>query len=637
MRKIAAWLVLVVVFSVGMTNPALAQGDLMLQSVDGEDFPLITLGVTLPADMFQEGALPEFKVEENGRLADVESMESVFAEREPIDIILLIDTSGSMADGVLDDAKEAALRFIGSMGESDEIAVIGFSASPVLAAGFTTDRSLLTSAIEGLRASGETAVYDTIVEAVRLLMTRETSQQNIVLLSDGGDTVSGSSLDDAVHAVRTAGAPIFAVALESPEFNPSALQVVSDGSGGRLMTVSDPSGLVGLFEGIAQELQNLYMVTYRSQEPNTKDIELDITATTGSQEAVVSVVIRNPLMDRVGDSSDVVEQTREQVMADPRLMTLAVGLLFVAVALLVMAMVLMAMRSPSALSQLEFYDSQGSGLVGEAANANGDTSHGKMMSAVGYVAGKRGFTMLIHERLERASLPLRAVEFIYFHVLAVIAVGVLVQVLTGTFALSLLFVVVATIGPLIALDAMAVRRKRAFEEQLPEILQLLAGSLRAGWGILQAIELVVKEIGPPSAPEFQRVETEARLGMPVSAALEKMAERVDSNDLRWAVSAINIQREVGGNLAEVLDIVADTMRERANLRRQVQALTAEGRLSAIILVALPFVLLFVILMTNPFYMSQFFDSPMGLAMAVAGIVLMIVGVIWLRKVIQVEV
>jgi tight adherence protein B len=136
-------------------------------------------------------------------------------------------------------------------------------------------------------------------------------------------------------------------------------------------------------------------------------------------------------------------------------------------------------------------------------------------------------------------------------------------------------------------------------KQLPDTLQLLAGTLKAGYGVLQAIDTVVKEVEDPTSTEFQRALTEARLGLPLEDSLGDMAERIDSDDFRWVVVAMNIQRQVGGNLAELLETVAATLRGREQVRRQISALSAEGRLSAIILIALPFVILGFLLMTNP--------------------------------------
>ena len=139
-------------------------------------------------------------------------------------------------------------------------------------------------------------------------------------------------------------------------------------------------------------------------------------------------------------------------------------------------------------------------------------------------------------------------------------------------------------APIWFLGWAADRRRARFEADLPDIVSLIAGSLRSGWGIQQAIDLIVDETKDPAATEFRRVQSETRLGLSLEESLNKMAARLDSLDFAWIVSAIGIQREVGGNLAEVLDIAAAAIRERAELRREVVALTAEGRFSAIILV-----------------------------------------------------
>jgi tight adherence protein B len=173
------------------------------------------------------------------------------------------------------------------------------------------------------------------------------------------------------------------------------------------------------------------------------------------------------------------------------------------------------------------------------------------------------------------------------------------------------------------------RRKRAFMEQLPGTLQLLAGSLRAGYGLMQAIDTVVKEADDPTATEFARVLTEARLGMPVEEALEGMAQRLESDDFHWVVMAIGIQREVGGNLAELLTTVAATMRGRATLRRQIRVLSAEGRISAWVA--------FVLQLMNPGYLAELFQRTVGLIMVAVGIALLLAGAMWLRKIVDIEV
>jgi tight adherence protein B len=172
---------------------------------------------------------------------------------------------------------------------------------------------------------------------------------------------------------------------------------------------------------------------------------------------------------------------------------------------------------------------------------------------------------------------------------------------------------------------------------MPDTLQLVAGSLSAGYSLPQAIDAVVREGAQPIAGEFSRAIIESRLGVPVEDALENIALRMDNEDFRWVVMAIRIQREVGGNLAEVLSTVAQTMRERERVRRQVRVLSAEGRLSAWVLGGLPPLFLGYLLLVRPNYVKPLFTDKIGIAMlSVVGIVF-IGGVFWLRKVVQVEV
>jgi tight adherence protein B len=155
--------------------------------------------------------------------------------------------------------------------------------------------------------------------------------------------------------------------------------------------------------------------------------------------------------------------------------------------------------------------------------------------------------------------------------------------------------------------------------------------------LLQALDAVAKDAAEPAAKEFSRALAETRIGADVSEALEHMAERMDSTNMRWASMAIQIQRTVGGNLAETLRTTAKTLRERESLKRHVRALSAEGRLSAYILIALPIGIFLFTLQSNREYVELLWTRPLGLAMVGAGLVSMTIGIFWMRKVVDVEV
>jgi len=248
-----------------------------------------------------------------------------------------------------------------------------------------------------------------------------------------------------------------------------------------------------------------------------------------------------------------------------------------------------------------------------------------------------GFSASLDERLEQAGIKILAGEFITLVALAALAGAVFGALILPNIIFVLIVAAAAAAIPFVWLGWAGRKRQNALNDQLADTLSILASSLRAGYSFLQALDTVAKEIGEPSAHEFQRVVAEIRLGRPVDEALIAMAQRVGSDDLKWAVIAINVQRQVGGNLAEVLDIVANTVRERGYLRRLVRVLSAEGRLSIAILTALPFLLLLYEALVNPEYVKLLFTHPLGIVMLIAGAVAMSLGVFWMTRIVRIDV
>jgi tight adherence protein B len=274
----------------------------------------------------------------------------------------------------------------------------------------------------------------------------------------------------------------------------------------------------------------------------------------------------------------------------------------------------------------------GSGSFGNSAVAR---------SAVDFadrVVQKRDFDSVLAKRLESAGLPLKPAEWLLIHV--GLAIGLtLVMLLFFDFrpVPALIGLGVGVLLPLAYLTHKEVRRKNQFADNLPDTLQLIAGSLAAGYSLLQAVDTVVRESEGAISSEFGRALVEARLGVPVEDALDSVALRMGSQDFEWVVMAIRIQREVGGNLTEVLHNVSATLRDRARLHRQVRALSAEGRLSAVILVGLPILVGAFFGLFRPDYIRPLFTTAVGLAMFVLSVGLLIAGGLWLRKIVDVEV
>ena len=239
--------------------------------------------------------------------------------------------------------------------------------------------------------------------------------------------------------------------------------------------------------------------------------------------------------------------------------------------------------------------------------------------------------------LERASLPLRAAEAMFFVATLAFLLGVVAVVLTGNLLMGLVVFGFALMLPKAILDMRVRRRQKKFVGQLPDMLALLAGTLKAGYSITQGFEAVSKEVDEPMGKELRRVVTEHRLGRTLEDALDSTAGRMGSDDFAWTVMAIKIQREVGGNLAELLMTVADTMTQRERLRRDVNSLTAEGRVSAFILGLLPPALGVVMYMMNRDYIMELFTPGLGYVMIGAAVVAMVIGFVWMKKIITIEV
>lgn len=282
------------------------------------------------------------------------------------------------------------------------------------------------------------------------------------------------------------------------------------------------------------------------------------------------------------------------------------------------------------------------GAVGEQPLVADEGSPTQWVPEALAVAGERlaeatGFSEKLDARLERAGMPVLAGEFVALTAVAGVLGAVFAALLLQNLVFVLLVAGVIALAPWLWVLRGESKRQRALNDQLADTLSILASSLRAGYSFLQALDTVSKEIGPPSDEEFQRAVAEIRLGRPVEDALLAMADRVASEDLLWAVLAMNVQRQVGGNLAEVLDIVANTVRERAYLRRQVRVLTAEGRISAAILTALPFLVLLYIAIVQADYIAPLFTTTRGLILLLGGGLWMGLGIFIMFRMVKLDV
>ena len=592
-----------------------------------------------------------FTVTEAGQAVPSFTVESLSSSSvEDVTVVLVMDVSGSMAGQPIIDARNAARTFVSGLPSNVRIALVSFSDKPSTRVGFTTDKGRVLAEISGLQANGGTALYDAVVQGTNLLNSFPGAQHNMVLFSDGGDSASHASLNDATNAVRSAKASATVVGLVTSQTDQHALDSLAGAyKGGRSLRVNQSAQLASAFTQVAQTISSQYVLTYVSSRQQPRDLDIVVGVKVGSASAQdTSTVINTRTGEKPASVAPGTEahpyQSRAPIAAFASKVGYYIGIGGVFAAVLIFLGVLLYAPQKGKAAQvlqrgLRLYSRGERKKIKQPEEGflTGTAVGRRAMELVDKVPKSEAFEARIQTLLERAAWPLRSTEFIVLQIAGAFVGALIGFGLFGRWWLGIVLLVGGAIVPRLVLAQRVAKREALFLSQLPDVLQLLSGSLQAGYGFMQAIDTVAKEATPPASTEFSRVLSEARLGMPVDEALNAMAERVGGEDFRWVVLAINIQRQVGGNLAALLGTVANTLREREMVRRQIKVLSAEGRLSAMILVALPFVLAGYISIVNPGYIGQLFKVTIGKVMVAGGVVLMGLGILWLRKIIKIDV
>lgn len=244
---------------------------------------------------------------------------------------------------------------------------------------------------------------------------------------------------------------------------------------------------------------------------------------------------------------------------------------------------------------------------------------------------------VIEHKLVQAALPIRGAEFMVICLGVALFAAVVLMILSGSMLLGLIGGMVGFGIPLLILNIKIGQRKKAFNDQLGDTIILIANSLRTGYSFMQAIEMVSREMPKPIGEEFARVLKEMNLGVTTEETLNNMTQRVKSEDLDLVITAVLIQRQVGGNLAVVLDSIANTIRERVKIQGHIKTLTAQGKISGIIVGMLPIAIGGIIYVINPEYIKILFIHPIGKAMLAAGAVSQFIGIMVIRKIINIDI
>ena len=566
----------------------------------------------------------------NGTAADAEAVNADTSTLVKRTAVLVIDTSNSMKGSRFDAAKSAVLAYLDAVPDDVEVGIVSFADVVTQSLQPTKDRDLAREVIDELTLSRQTRLYDGVLAAAQ--MAGDTGQRSLLVVSDGVDT-SDTPVQDAIDAITERALLVDVVALEQQAGEVKALTQLASAGNGRVIS-ADSADLADTFSAEADILATQVLVTAqvpKSVSGTQGTLEVTLPATGGDITATAYSTIRGEII------ADTVAPEQSWSVPDWAMYAGvgAVGLGLVGL----LTMLVPASRGPvSVVDRVASYTSSTGVGQEQQEKAEGDALAQTKAAVAEMLQRNKSLDARITHRLEAAGSELKSAEWLLVHVAIVVgagAVGVLLG--QGNVIVGLVFMAFGTLAPWFYLGFRRSRRRKKFNAALPDTLQLMSGSLAAGLSLSQSVDTIVREGTEPVSSEFKRVLIETRLGVPLETALDGVAERFESKDFEWVVMAINIQRQVGGNLAELLDTVAATMREREYLRRQVASLSAEGRISAMVLSGLPPMFLLYLLVAKRDYVMPLFTDVRGLAMLIGATVWLLVGILWMSKLVKVEV
>ena len=623
--RLAICVALVAAFAVTGTASAAAPAP-TIQSINTSKFPDVSVVVKTATG---SSSTPQLVVTENGQPAA--GVDTTGGSNLPA-IALLNDTSMSMRGQPLADAKAAATSFVFSQSPDTVMAVYGFDSSAYVSAPFPSDRTGATNAINQLFIGSKpgTALYSSVIQASKDLSDPSLAGQKhvILLMTDGHAANDPATLADAEAAAKKANVTMYAVTTSSDQAALAPLHALASTSGGQMIPVSNSTALAAAYKSIGNSLNSTVGFSYHSLVPPGKPINLSVSVN-GSEAATQTV--KAP-----GTYTGATTSGGSSVPATPAGRAAIAGL----VALFVLAGALILLSSKPAImvgKRIAPHTEQKKQVVVVAPGQEIpkiSILH-QLYVATEKIAGSFNYWKRISFRLEQANLPLRTAEVVYLQMGSAILLAAIVSLLLqlGSIA-ALISLLVGALIPWMYVKIMAKRRLNAFETQLPETLITLAASLKAGHAFNSALNSVVKEGVEPTSTELSRVSSEIQLGMPSETALESMAIRMDSTNFGFVVMAVNIQRTVGGSLAEILDMVADTVRQRQQFSRKVKALTAQGRMSAYVLLGMPFFMALAIFALNQEYITVLFTETAGQMMIAGSLFMMAIGGLIIKKIVS---
>jgi tight adherence protein B len=606
--------------SLAVAGPAAA--GVQITSIDTSGYPNVRVTVTGPA-----GSPAPVLSEDGSRVTGLQAANLGSAKS----VVLAVDNSQSMAGAPLADASAAAQAFIAAKAPSDRVEVIAIGHHAFQLTHFSSSTADASTALQQLNVDSVqgTALWDGVALAARGLESDNQPGHVIVVLTDGQDNSSSASFAQAVAAARVAHAIVYTIGVAGRGFAPRALRELATMTGGSFQQASSTSQLAAIYAAIGRALDGTWELSYSTAARPGDQLRLTVDvpgAGVSSRSATV------PSLGAGATPSTppvILPRSAWNSRLAPLVLAAAVGFL-----------VLLACG-------FVFSSRSGSWLKARLAPHLGPTqrrrtrrrrANGVVLRSL-FAGTERAFANVkqfraLQRLLTRADLPLLAAELLYVSLGFAVVLGLLGAAAGVPAAIVLLFMVVGAAVPILWVSFKAGARIKAFDNQLPDLLITIAASLKAGHSFRHAVQAVVDEGAEPAAKEFKRVLNETRLGRPMDDALAEMSDRIGSKNLSFVLTAVTIQRQIGGSLAGLFDMVAETVRQRQQFARKIRSLTAMGRMSAYVLVGLPFLIGLAVTALNPSYMAPLWHTKTGHTLVAVAVVMLAVGSVILKKIVS---
>jgi Flp pilus assembly protein TadB/Mg-chelatase subunit ChlD len=591
----------------------------------GPAFPIKTYVLQLPSG--QSLTIRNVDVTENGgSVLRPTLVPASHASREAFGTVLVLDTSYSMAGEPLEAAVAAEQTFASHRNPNEQLGAIDFWNGSKVALPLTTDPTKISAKLSTVpRVHGGTHIFDAVARAEAMLDAAHIGSGSIVVLSDGADRNSSKTLHQVAQAARAAHIRIYTVGLTGPTFSPGTLKALAAAGNGQYAPASSTQDLNQIFDALGQQISSEYLLQYKSQAGPSRLVRVKVavngvgTASTPYRTPALTVntTAPPPYNPSIGD----------RVLGSP-ITKLLLALFCAAVIAFLVIAILAPRRSGLPARMAEFVSIRGLQRDKGHTETDAATEEG--------VAERETWWTRFEETLEIADIKMSP-ETIIAGTFALTALTfLLIYAGTGSFWWALFALGVPYLVREWVIRTLAHRRNR-FAEQLPDALQVIASALRSGHSLPGAFAVVVESASEPMKSELQRVVAEEQLGIPMEQSLMVVAERMASADVEQLALVSELQREAGGNAAEVVDRVAETVRERFDLRRLIQTLTMQGRMSRWIVTALPIGIILVLQLENPHYLHPLLGSTGGKVVFGLTAIWALAGSFVIKRIVEIEV